>query len=342
MPAMLSAKIVARLIEQAAQRGVDAKTLRELHRVTGLSPLQGEAGERVSIDGYFQLWAALARSTRDPALAIELAQAITVEDYQLLGFVVMTSPTGHDAARNLCAYLPLLTEGGTWTLDADDDTVVARWRRSVPASGVANEFAVAQLVNILRQLRRGPLAPARVTFRHARPAVTAAHERFFACPVEWDAPADSVVLEARALGFAPALANARLHAYLRAQADDALARRRAPASLVERIRDVVAAELPSGLPPVSRVARRLSISERSLRRTLSREHQSFRQIVDGVRKDRATELLAAGRSVAEAAALLGFSDPSAFSRAFKRWCGHPPSVAPAHAPPHAAGPPTKC
>ena len=64
------------------------------------------------------------------------------------------------------------------------------------------------------------------------------------------------------------------------------------------------------------------MSERSLRRALQRTDQSFRQIVEDVRKDRAIELLRAGTSsITDVAATLGFSDPSAFSRAFKRWCG---------------------
>jgi AraC-like DNA-binding protein len=337
---MLSAKIVARLIEQAAARGVDGSTLRELHRLTGMNPLHSDAGERVSIAGYFALWNALASSLDDPGVAIELAQAIAIEDYQLLGFLVMTSATGIAAARNLSAYLRLLTEGGEWSLATGDDVLMARWRRTVPASGGANEFAVAQLVHILRQLRQKRLVPLAVSFRHAAPASVAAHERFFGCAITWDADADGVDLDPRSLRFVPRLANPDLHAFLCAQADEVLARRREPASLVERIREVIAAELPLGAIPASRVARRLAISERSLRRTLSREQQSFRQIVETVRKDRAIALLAAGDcTVAEVATSLGFSDPSAFSRAFKRWCGHPPSVAHAHG---AAAGATKC
>jgi AraC-like DNA-binding protein len=67
------------------------------------------------------------------------------------------------------------------------------------------------------------------------------------------------------------------------------------------------------------------MSERSLRRTLHKDQQSFRQIVEHVRKVRAIEMLQARTtSVSEIATMLGYSDPSAFSRAFKRWCGRSP------------------
>jgi AraC-like DNA-binding protein len=325
----LSSRIVGRLIEQASHRGLAPTTIRQLHRVTGMNPLHDdETSVRVSMHGYFGLWAEIVRATQNPGLPIELASTIAIEDFQLLGFLMMTSASGMDAIQSLCRYLPLLTEGGEWSFESTE-LHVARWRRIVDAGEleerVANEFAVAQYVRVLRQVRRTELAPARVTFKHRQPTSTKVHAEFFRCPIEWCAPVDSVCFDPRALQFAPPLANPSLHTFLRAQADEIIALRGAPSSLTEQIREAIAVELPSGPPPLSRVARRLAMSERSLRRTLHREQQSFRQIVDGVRKDRAIELLRSGHvSIAEVSSRLGFSDPSAFSRAFKRWCGRSP------------------
>jgi AraC-like DNA-binding protein len=326
----LSSRIVGRLIDHARLRGLEPRTVRDLHLITGVNPLHDdEAAVRVSMRGYFGLWASMVHATHNPALPIELASSITIEDFELLGFLVMTSATGADAVDTLFRYLPLLTEGGEWSLDASEDLHVARWRRVVDGGEleqrVANEFAVAQYVRVLRQVRRQDIVPLRVTFRHRAPTSTRAHAELFRCPIEWCAPVDSVWLEPRALAFTPTLANPGLHAFLRAQADELLATRTSASTIADQIREAIAVELPSGLPPLSRVARRLAMSERSLRRTLHREQQSFRQIVDGVRKERAIELLRAGQvSIGEVSSRLGFSDPSAFSRAFKRWCGRSP------------------
>jgi AraC-like DNA-binding protein len=325
----LSSRIVGRLIEQATQHGLEPVTIRQLHRVTGLSPLQTDEAVRVSMHGYFGLWAEIIRATQNPGLPIELASTIAIEDFQLLGFLMMTSASGDEAIASLCRYLPLLTEGGEWSFESSDGAHVARCRRIVDAGEleerVANEFAVAQYVRVLRQVRRTELSPVSVTFKHRAPSCTKAHSEFFRCPIEWCAPVDSVSFDPRALQFTPPLANPSLHAFLRAQADEILALRGAPSSVAEQIREAIAVELPSGPPPLSRVARRLAMSERSLRRTLQREQQSFRQIVDVVRKARAIELLRSGQvSIGEVSARLGFSDPSAFSRAFKRWCGRSP------------------
>jgi AraC-like DNA-binding protein len=324
----LSSRIVGRLIDHARQRGLAPTTVRHLHRITGTNAL-AEPSVRVSMRGYFGLWASMVGATHNPGLPIELAASITIDDFELLGFLVMTSATGADAVDTLFRYLPLLTDGGEWSLEANDELHIARWRR-IAVGGeleqrVANEFAVAQYVRVLRQVRRQDITPVRVTFRHRAPTSTRAHAELFRCPIEWCAPVDSVWLDPRALAFTPTLANPGLHTFLRAQADELLATRQASSTIAVQIREAIAVELASGLPPLSRVAQRLAMSERSLRRTLHREQQSFRQIVDGVRKDRAIELLRSGHvSIAQVSSLLGFSDPSAFSRAFKRWCGRSP------------------
>jgi AraC-like DNA-binding protein len=72
------------------------------------------------------------------------------------------------------------------------------------------------------------------------------------------------------------------------------------------------------------IARQLGVSARTLRRNLEQEGTTLRAVVDEVRRERADELLAAGRPVKEIAFGLGFSEPSAFSRAYKRWTGRAP------------------
>jgi AraC-like DNA-binding protein len=97
------------------------------------------------------------------------------------------------------------------------------------------------------------------------------------------------------------------------------------APISARVQDAIARELPSGPPTMVQIAKRLGVSERTLRRALEEESTSFRVMVEGVRRGRAEQLLAQRRtSIGEIAFLLGFSDASAFSRAFRRWSGKTP------------------
>ena len=126
----------------------------------------------------------------------------------------------------------------------------------------------------------------------------------------------------------PERADATLHRFFVRYADDLLEARGAipeSGSLADRVREVVAPALPNQDASSRFVARRLGISERSLRRQLAAEGDSFRALVDEVRRVKAESLLKESDTpIGEIALLLGFSDTSAFSRAFRRWCGISP------------------
>jgi AraC-like DNA-binding protein len=93
----------------------------------------------------------------------------------------------------------------------------------------------------------------------------------------------------------------------------------------DAVRRHLASELDKGQPTLEQIAPRLHMSSRTLRRRLDEEGTSFRQILGEVRRELASRYLMEGRlSVGEIAFLLGFSEPSAFHRAFKQWTGHAP------------------
>jgi AraC-like DNA-binding protein len=102
--------------------------------------------------------------------------------------------------------------------------------------------------------------------------------------------------------------------------------------VLERLRAAVRAEMGAGRPTLASVARRLGVSGRTLRRQLEAQHISLRTLVAAAQRAYATERLARGATVKELAFELGFSEPSAFSRAYKRWTGSPPSGAGGSAP----------
>lgn len=98
-----------------------------------------------------------------------------------------------------------------------------------------------------------------------------------------------------------------------------------PPSIDARVRGQIAMMLPSE-PTITAVAKALDMTVRMLQRRLSATDTSYRRILDDLRRRKAeTELISSARSVAEIARRLGYSDPSHFVRAFRRWTGHAPS-----------------
>jgi AraC-like DNA-binding protein len=100
------------------------------------------------------------------------------------------------------------------------------------------------------------------------------------------------------------------------------------ATFEERVIDAISRELPSGTPTSSRIALRLGTSQRSLQRQLGATGKSFQDLVAETRRTLAVRLLKESKhSLGEISFLLGFSEPSAFHRAFKRWTGQTPAEA---------------
>lgn len=92
-----------------------------------------------------------------------------------------------------------------------------------------------------------------------------------------------------------------------------------------QVREQISRLLPSE-PTIMAVAKALDISVRTLQRRLAANDLSYRQLLDRIRRKKAeAELISRSRSVAEIAQRLGYSDPSHFVRAFRRWTGYPPS-----------------
>ena len=112
---------------------------------------------------------------------------------------------------------------------------------------------------------------------------------------------------------------------LKKHAEAALAELPRAETLTERVRGVVATELPGGASSVVRVAKKLHMSPRTLERKLASEGTTFSALLEEMRRQLAFRYVGADAlDLSEVALLLGFSQTSAFHRAFKRWTGQTP------------------
>ena len=118
-----------------------------------------------------------------------------------------------------------------------------------------------------------------------------------------------------------------LRQFIRNSPADMFARREYATSTAQRVRQILERNQTGAWLPADKVAARLSLSAQHLRRLLSAEGTSFRAIQEQILRDRAIESLTRGGETIEALATrLGYSEPSAFRRAFRRWTGTPPGV----------------
>ncbi len=269
--------------------------------------------------------AAAAAALDDEAIGVRLAPAIPNGALGLLDYAMCTSATMRDALERVARHYAIATQRVTLTLvEAPPRAALVLAR----APGVAHgkhwiEFSLAAIGLRMRRNVGRDFPFDEVTFRHEGPPDTSAHDRFFGTRVRFGQAEDRMVFPHDLLAAPLVTASAALAALL-----DARMRELAPAAaadtFLDEARRAIAALLDTGETAVEPVAKRMHVSRRTLQRELARRGTSHKDLLDEMRRERALVLLGEARTVADVAARLGYSEPSAFFRAFRRWTGTSP------------------
>ncbi|MBA3395006.1 MAG: AraC family transcriptional regulator ligand-binding domain-containing protein [Deltaproteobacteria bacterium] len=288
----------------------------------GSAPDTYVSGERVD-----QLLDELAAQRGDPSFGLTLAKIAVVRPLGLFSHLLWLSGTVRDALIRAVRFYPMVSRRTTLSLHEDNAVATLRQQR-IPAAArgaILTEFPFASLALRARAETAGQFALRAVRFVHPKPLVSdAAYREVFGAPVTFGAAFDELELATSELDRPLASADPITSAALEAQiAELAVTTGRSP--FLDRVRRTAAANLAAH-PSLVVFAKNLGISARTLRRHLEHEGTSLRALVDDVRRERADELLAAGTAIKEIAFSLGFSEPSAFSRAYKRWTGRTPKL----------------
>jgi AraC-like DNA-binding protein len=270
----------------------------------------------------------IAAKIGNPHLGVLLVNVLPRGSYGLLEFIARSSPTVREAARGVVRYTGLLNDLVTIAFEEHEDRALLSQRVSgVPMCvGVqCNELFVALIVRLVRELAGSEWFPPRVRFAHPAPVEQATLVECFGSHLEFDCGLNQVEIPAADLDRPVASSDRALLSTLIEQAELRLASRPVKTDELGRIREAVRAALRDGPPRLETIAASLKMSPRTLQRRLTDEATSFQDVIDDVREELARKYVAQpDRALGEIAYLLGFSELSAFARAFKRWTGQSP------------------
>jgi AraC-like DNA-binding protein len=317
------------LIQAVAARGLDTRALFDLAEIEpdGIEGME----ERMPFEKHLLLWEAVMRLVNDPGFPIFLARRLTPADYETIGFACMTRATLGEALKQAIRYHRIWTDGSRWDLEERNGTSTVALVLDDPmrlGARCGTEHVLAEIINAGRVLTGKEWAPREVWLRHPRPRDVTAHERFFGAPVRFDRPASALVFDSSIFDQPLIKSDPRLATFFERQAEEMLARfERSSLTgvMLFRLREYLTKGVRSGLPSLESAASHLGVSTRTLRRRLQDEGTTFQDVLDQTRCELAKRYLLAERlAVGEVAFLLGFSEPSAFHRAFKRWTGQTP------------------
>jgi AraC-like DNA-binding protein len=308
--------------------------LTDVCRTAGIDPdIVRQPNSRVPAAFMERLWPLAVQLTGDPDVGLHSAESYNPGALSIVGYVVLSCRTAGEALDRLTRYAPLLNEGLRVEIDERAGRTTCRFSAVEELDSFLRrdarqvmETLAAGIVVTLTRLATGPLKPIEVTFRHRAPASIDEHLRILGPAVRFEQPQDAVVYLGTTLETPFISADPTLLDVFEGDARRRLQALAARGGVSGRVLTFLGTRVKGAVPPLSEVAADLAMSERSIQRSLSEEQTSYRQLVDEVRKSLAIEHLSRpGTSATDVAFLLGFSEPSAFTRAFRRWTGTAPT-----------------
>jgi AraC-like DNA-binding protein len=309
--------VFARVLETAREAGMDPGSLREL---CGGGPWS----ER------HRAWDRIMRAVRIDGFPIRVAQRYSVGEIGALGMIAHVAPDLRSAFQRLLDHQHVLT-GLALARMRDEPARGAAVYEILPVDGTElgarcrREMIIASGLQFAREITGEAIRPRRVCFAHARPRDAREHEAFFGCEVSFGSGWDGLELDRETLAIQLPGADADLSHFL-AEHLRAIAGDPPAATLEGRLRQAICKRLGTQTLAMPALAQELGMSSRTLRRRLLEHRTSYHHILDRVRREIADELLAdAEHKLSEVAFLLGFSDASAFHRAYVRWTGRTPA-----------------
>jgi len=326
----VSVSFLRNIIYYAASKGA---SVAELCETAGITPeFLLKPDEKVAGHLSHKVWRKAEELTEDADIGLHLGEQIHPSTLGLVGFVMLSCERLGEALEKLIRYTNLLTDGVTGKMSqknllAEIEIEVTHDRENLllAAPRQRMESSFAAIVTVAKILTGKHFPVREMNFGHPRPDEITEHTRIFAAPILFNQSTNKMIFAGEALNYPVLLANRDLLPAFEAQAEQILLQLNKQETRRMQVQRVITKKLTGDAPNISDIARELGLSERSLQRELAAENTTFRELLDETRRELAAKHLKNEKvSVAEISFLLGFSEPSAFHRSFKRWTGTTP------------------
>jgi AraC-like DNA-binding protein len=186
------------------------------------------------------------------------------------------------------------------------------------------EATFSSSVRMMRSLTGADISPLEVTFVYPEPASTSEYERIFRCPVRFGQKNNSITMDIRVVNTPILMANPGLLEYFEKYARDFLAEMDRKDEHTRAVTKIILSNLDDETLSINKVAREMAVSVRTLQKRLEEEGVVFSDLYKDIRQRLAQKYLRENYTVEQITYLLGFSEPSVFRKAFKKWSGVTP------------------
>jgi AraC-like DNA-binding protein len=249
-------------------------------------------------------------------VGVKIAASTSIGAFPLLDYLAVTSDTVGEAAKQLARYFRIVTTPIMLEVHEQEDPI--RWMIRAPSS-MSVEFSLSLDVLHLREETQGRFCPEWVSFTH-KPDQAEEIEGILGCRVRSEASWNGLAVSREAWNLPLRRRDPILRGLLEQQANEIIARLPARRDIVIDVRRLLAKRIVGGDTRIDSVARELTTTARTLQRRLEQAGVSYQELLEETLREAAEQyLLDRSLPISEVAFLLGYSEPSAFHRAFKRW-----------------------
>lgn len=321
---------ICKIINTASAAGVEPE---EFYRAVKLDvSVLENVDNQIPFRELIGLYQSAAHLTGDDAFGLHAGERDNPKLYGILGYVTINSRTVGEALNRLVRFQKIRTDAYEFSLEIVGSN--AHLAYVCKAGDVSpderrheSEETLCSIIEFGRMMTHVEWIPLEVHFAHARPKNTSEHERIFRAPVFFNKPSDKLIFERSFLESPLIEADLTLGSLLERQAESLLKETTSPIAkgFVERVRQLMRENLSSGNVRMETICQKTGGSARTLQRKLKEEETTFQKLLEETQCEIAKFYLQNPEiAICEISYLLGFSQPSAFHRAFCRWTGTTP------------------
>jgi AraC-like DNA-binding protein len=284
--------------------------------------------QAVPADHFFELHEKLEKEL-GPGFSVRVGGQMKIEDYGVLGLSWRTCSWAGEIFDRCERYFKLLSNTYLFKVEKNEKLSHVYLNREAHRRGVelSNEATLSAAVVVLQAITESEISPVEVSFKHAPPQKLDDYSKAFNCPIFFNQSSNYIAYRTEDLERRTAKADVSINKFLLERVEEETnGIELGTNKIVLDVESLIKDALPSGIPGVDQIGQLMGLSRRTLARRLAESGLTFRDLIKKIQEEVSKDLLKnSNRSVAEIAFETGFSEQSAFSRAFKNWTNISPA-----------------
>ncbi|PXX92765.1 AraC family transcriptional regulator [Marinobacter vulgaris] len=324
---LVAASSTLALIHYLDRQGV--LDLPVVEKITGLRlTALSDPDLRIPAENHYRLWEYAERVTGDPAIGLHAGQVIDPDRMGLVGHVFFNCDTLGEAVTQYVRLQRLINESVTLNFEQAGDQAILTWQADSPGHYCRQDMdrTLASALCRTRHFIDSSIVAEWAEIAHPEPSYGKEYQHLLGGRVYFGSGITRLAFNSRHLSHPIPHRNPYVYSAVLKQVNALLVRLQGRRTFGRRIRRLISRQMATDRIDADTLAKQCHMSRQTLYRRLKKEGLGFQELVEEIRQDKALRYVASGQyALGEIAFLLGFSELSAFSRAFKRWTGMAPA-----------------